>query len=161
MSDKIHPAATHHLPHFVTPPGESDFLFNVVIVLVIIGIFTLGNLYLRLHSLPERLAHGTGRMQFEIIGVMALLALFTHNNLFWVAALLLAFVRFPDYLSPLLSMSDSLEKMSKEQGVGLAAPQTGAAGEPEVPEPSSVPNGETLAAQEEQSADGAGQEKEG
>ena len=28
----IHPEATHHLPFFITPPGETDILMNVMIV---------------------------------------------------------------------------------------------------------------------------------
>ena len=39
---------------------------------------------------------------------LALLALFTHNNIFWIAALLIAAFRMPDFLSPLQSMAASL-----------------------------------------------------
>jgi hypothetical protein len=45
---------------------------------------------------------------------LALLALFTHNNVFWVAALLLAVVRWPDFSTPLNSIADSLEKLTSE-----------------------------------------------
>ena len=44
--------------------------------------------------------------------MLALLALFTHNHLFWIAALLLALVQFPDFSSPLGSMARSLEKLA-------------------------------------------------
>ena len=37
------------------------------------------------------------KAQFEIVAVLALLALFTHNNYFWVAALLLAMIPIPDF----------------------------------------------------------------
>jgi hypothetical protein len=49
-------------------------------------------MYFWLHSIPERLAHGSSKVQFQLVAVMSLLALFTHNNAFWVAALLLALV---------------------------------------------------------------------
>ena len=32
MAKAIHPEATHHLPFFITPPGETDILLNVMIV---------------------------------------------------------------------------------------------------------------------------------
>jgi hypothetical protein len=51
-------------------------------------------------------------VQFEIVAVLALLALFTHNHLFWVAGLLLALVPFPDFVTPLTSMAQSLGRMS-------------------------------------------------
>jgi hypothetical protein len=48
----------------------------------------------------------------QLIGVMCLLALFTHNNLFFFAALLLAAVRLPDWSTPLNSIARSLEQQS-------------------------------------------------
>lgn len=47
--------------------------------------------------------------------VLALLALFTHNNIFWVAALILALLKLPDFLTPINSMSESLKKLTKDQ----------------------------------------------
>jgi hypothetical protein len=41
--------------------------------------------------------------------------MFTHNNMFWVAALLLATMKLPDYATPLNSISRSLEEfMARE-----------------------------------------------
>jgi len=45
-----------------------------------------------------------------------LLALFTHNNVFWVAALILALLKFPDFLTPINSISDSLKKLTAQEG---------------------------------------------
>ena len=42
---------------------------------------------------------------------MAVLALFTRNHLFWVAALVLALVRIPDFISPINSIASSLRSM--------------------------------------------------
>ena len=48
--------------------------------------------------------------------VLALLALFTHNNVFWVAAVILALLKFPDFLTPINSISDSLKKLTAQEG---------------------------------------------
>ena len=47
--------------------------------------------------------------------VLALLALFTHNNIFWVAALILALLKLPDFLTPINSISESLKKLTPEE----------------------------------------------
>lgn len=85
---------------------------TIMLAALLIGVVLLGTFYLHLHSLPERLAHKHGRMQFELVAVLGLLALFTHNNLFWVAALLLAFVQLPDFMTPLGSIANSLSRMA-------------------------------------------------
>ena len=112
MSKAINPAATQHLPFFITAPGETDILLNVMIGFSILVIFLVGVLYLRLHHLPEHIAHTTQKIQYEVVAVLALIAMFTHNNLFWIAALLLALVQIPDFLTPIQGMADSLAKMA-------------------------------------------------
>jgi hypothetical protein len=111
------PTAVEHVPPFITAPGQTDVLFVVTVVLLIAIVLLIGNLYFRLHALPEHVAHRTNRVQMEIVAVLALLALFTHNHLYWIAALLLAFVHLPDFSTPINSMSQSLEKLAR--GVGL------------------------------------------
>jgi hypothetical protein len=118
MSDALHPLAPHHLPAFVAGPGETDVLLYAMIALVIGAVLMVGNLYFQLHSFPERMAHRTNRVQVEIVAVLCLLALFTHNHAFWIAALLLAMIRFPDFSTPLNRIADSLER----EGDGTAAP---------------------------------------
>ncbi len=59
-------------------------------------VVAFGLLFLRLHSLPERMAHRGHKLQFEIVAVLGLIALFTHIHAFWIAALLLALIDFPD-----------------------------------------------------------------
>ena len=112
MEQQINPLATHHLPPFVTAPGETDILFNVMVVVLIVMILLLGAFYFRLHALPERMAHRANRTQIEIIGVLALISLFTHNHLFWIAGLLLAMVQFPDFRTPIVSIADSLNRIA-------------------------------------------------
>ena len=105
-----HPVASQHLPWFITAPGQSDALFTFATLVVIATILGLGVLFLRLHSLPERMGHK--KLQFEVVAVLGLLSLFTHVHLFWVAGLLLALIDLPDFTTPLKRMAGALEKLS-------------------------------------------------
>ncbi len=112
MTTVIHPEATHHLPFFITPPGETDILMNVMMVFLALVVFLIGILYLRLHALPEHMAHRTQKVQYEIVAVLALISLFTHNHIYWIIGLLLALVQLPDFSTPLSRMADSLARMA-------------------------------------------------
>jgi hypothetical protein len=122
ISKTLNPAATHHLPSFITPPGETDTLMVVTAVFLLLVVLMIGNLYLQLHAFPEHRAHRTNKVQFEIVAVLALLALFTHNHLYWIAALLLAMVTFPDLSTPLSTIADSLRKIAGD-GNGETKPE--------------------------------------
>ena len=76
VSDSIHPAASDHLPSFITAPGQTVVLMVVMGVILLLFVVMVGVLYFRLHALPERFAHK--KVQFEIVCVLALLAMFTH-----------------------------------------------------------------------------------
>jgi hypothetical protein len=112
LSEALHPSAPHHLPGFITAPGDTDVLMIVVGIILIGAVLGVGNLYLHLHTLPERMAHKSQKLQFEIVAVLGLLALFTHNHLFWVIGLLLAMVDLPDFGTPLRRIAGSVEKMA-------------------------------------------------
>lgn len=112
MSELVHPAAPHHLPSFITAPGDTDILMIVVGIILIAAVLAVGNIYLRLHTLPERMAHKSQKLQFEIVAVLGLLALFTHIHLFWVAGLLLAMIDLPDFGTPLRSIAGSVAKIA-------------------------------------------------
>ena len=114
MATGMHPAAPHHLPPFITAPGDTDWFFNGSAIFLIFLVIALGTLYFRLHALPEHLAHGSeNKLQFQLVGVLCLLALFTHNQIFWVAALFLALIRIPDLATPLAAMANSLSRMAR------------------------------------------------
>jgi hypothetical protein len=86
-----------------------------------------GILFLRLHTLPERLAHKGKKLQFEIVAVLGLLALFTHVHLFWVAGLLLALIDIPDFSGAFARMAGALEKIAGTRSEAVAdAPDTAA-----------------------------------
>jgi hypothetical protein len=81
-------------------------------IFLIAAVLGAGNIYLRLHSLPERMAHKSQKLQFEIVAVLGLLALFTHNHLFWVIGLFLAMIDLPDFGTPLRRIAGSVEKLA-------------------------------------------------
>src|SRR5215207_398452 len=113
MTDSHHPLASHQLPSFITAPGETDVLMVVMAVIMAVSILGFGILFFRLHTLPERMAHRSHKLQFEIVAVLGLLALFTHIHLFWVAGLLLALIDLPDFGARSLSrIAGSTEKIA-------------------------------------------------
>jgi hypothetical protein len=112
MSPVINPAAPHHLPMFITLPGNTDVLMVVMAVVMVLSVLGIGILYFRLHSLPEQIAHKGQKLQFQIVAILGLLALFTHQHIFWVAGLLLAMVDFPDFSTPLGRMTRAVEKIA-------------------------------------------------
>jgi hypothetical protein len=128
MAESLNPAAPHHLPGFITAPGETDVLMVVMGFILLFGILMFGILFLRLHSLPERVAHKSHKIQFEVVAVLCLIALFTHMHIFWVAALLLAMIDIPDFGGSLARIATSAEKIADVRpGEGADAPQSMAA----------------------------------
>ena len=128
MAASLNPAAPHHLPVFITAPGETDVLMIIVAVFLVLAVLAVGLLFLRLHTLPERMAHRSHKLQFEIVAVLGLLALFTHQHIFWVAGLLLALIDLPDFGNPLRRIAGSLEKIAglkPGEGAGEAPDETG------------------------------------
>jgi NADH:ubiquinone oxidoreductase subunit 5 (subunit L)/multisubunit Na+/H+ antiporter MnhA subunit len=144
MTEPLHPAAPHHLPAFISAPGETDVLMVVTAVFLVLAVLAVGLLFLRLHTLPERMAHKSHKLQFEIVAVLGLLALFTHQHIFWVAGLLLALVDIPDFGGALRRMAGSLEKIAGiKPGEGAAempdeAATSKAAGEGVVEVPTTI-----------------------
>jgi len=109
MSNIPNPNATSHLPMFIAGPGQTDVcliigVFSLITVLLLVGVF-----YFSLHALPERMAHGADKMKLQFVGIRSLVARFTHNNYFWIAALLIAALELPDFLSPIKSLARSVK----------------------------------------------------
>jgi hypothetical protein len=119
MSPSVNEAAPHHLPFFITAPGQTDVLLVIMAIVLVFSVLGIGVFFFWLHSLPERMVHN--KVQFDIVAVLALLSLFTHIHAFWVAALLLALIRFPDFSSwdfrkPLNQMAVSLDRIATADG---------------------------------------------
>ncbi|MGZ3309220.1 MAG: hypothetical protein ACXU8R_11935 [Xanthobacteraceae bacterium] len=90
-------------------------LFNITMVFVLLSVVFFGIVFLTIHSLPERLAHKSKKVQLDIVAVLCLLALFSHEHVFWVAALLLAFIDIPDFSTPFKRMVTAVETIAEQQ----------------------------------------------
>ena len=143
MDKTAHPAATEHLPAFITAPGDTDVLMVVVALILALSVLAFGILFLRLHTLPERIAHKSHKIQFEIVAVLGLIALFTHMHIFWIAGLLLALIDLPDFGSSLNRIAGSTEKLAGlKPGEGLVEiPTTAGHGEEPADPPSRADGG--------------------
>jgi len=139
LTTSPNPAATDHLPFFITAPGETDVLFNITLAIVVAAIILTGVVFLTIHSLPERMAHKSKKIQLDIIAVLCLLALFTHQHAFWFAALLLAFIDIPDFLTPVTRIANSVETIAGSEDAG-SAPAEASASPPAAPK--ALPIGE-------------------
>ncbi|HET8545026.1 MAG TPA: hypothetical protein VFL68_11000, partial [Pseudolabrys sp.] len=73
------------MPMFITAPGQTDVLMVVMAITLAVAVVGFGVFFLRLHTLPERIAHKGHKIQFEIVAILGLIALFTHMHIFWVA----------------------------------------------------------------------------
>ncbi len=103
-----------HIPGYLAGPDGDPLMTGIAIVLIV-SVLLIGVLYFKLHAVPEHIAHGKNHTQMQLIAILTILALFTHNNLFWVAALVLAVVEMPDFLAPLKSIASSLEIIAKSK----------------------------------------------
>jgi hypothetical protein len=115
MTASPNPIATSHLPFFITAPGDTDVLYNIMVVVVVASIIATGIIFLTIHSLPERMAHKSKKIQFDIVAVLGLLGLLSHEHVFWVAALLLAFIDIPDFLTPFKRIATSVETIAGQE----------------------------------------------
>jgi len=112
LATEIHPQAPHKLPFFLPGADGSDVLLVVMGVFLVGVIFSVGVLYWKLHSLPERMAHKSQKLQFEFVAVLGLISLFTGMHAFWIAGLLLALIDIPDFGTPLRGIAGSVERIA-------------------------------------------------
>ena len=113
MNDSVALVNPDHLPFYITGPGETDVLFFLVAIFLTLAVVAFGAFYFTIQSIPDRMVEGSGKAQMQIVGLLGLLSLFTLNNAFWIAALLLAAIRIPDFATPLGSISKSLKKLAR------------------------------------------------
>ena len=117
--------APHHLPFYLAPGSGTDVLMVVMGIFLIGTVLWVGTLYWKLHSLPERMAHKSQKLQFEIVAVLGLISLFTHMHIFWVAGLLLAMIDLPDFGTPLRSIARlGREDRRRRAGRAVASPNS-------------------------------------
>ncbi len=110
MSGQLSPEAMERLPFWVTAPGATDgfmLLIGLVLALILLG---FGALYFTVQAIPDRMAAGAHKIQMQVVGILGLISLFSLNNAFWVAAILIAAVPlhevFPG-LKPKLDAGDT------------------------------------------------------
>lgn len=121
MAPSQNPLTPHILPWFVTAPGDTDWLYAATTVVVLVCVVLLGVFFFWLHALPERMGHK--KLQFEIVAVLGLISLFTHQHIFWIIGLLLAVIEIPDFISPVRRIATAAEKMAGlTPGEAAAAP---------------------------------------
>ena len=108
----MHPAAPHHVPFYLPGPDGSDPVMVGTGIFLIVAVVAFGLLFLRLHTLPERMAHRGHKLQFEVVAVLGLLALFTGIHAFWVVGLLLALIDIPDFAGPMRRIAGSAERIA-------------------------------------------------
>ena len=108
MSTATDSIELEYLPFFVTAPGDSDLLFGATGLFLVLVTLGFGALYFTIQAIPDRLADGASKVQLQLVGLLGLLSLFTMNNAFWVAALLLAAIRIPDLVTPLRDIVGAL-----------------------------------------------------
>ena len=111
------------MPFYITAPNETDVLMWGTGIFLIGAVLWVGTLYWRLHSLPERMAHKSQKLQFEIVAVLGLISLFTHNHIFWIAGLLLALIDIPDFGTPMRTIADSVERIADATPGAPEAPE--------------------------------------
>jgi len=126
----MHTAAPHYLPPFITPPGQTDYFLLGMAVFLAAAVLGFGVLFFHLHTLPERIAHKSHKLQFEIVAVLGLISLFTHMHIFWIIGLVLALIDIPDLGGWLGRIAGSVEKIATRSGGSsghaVTAAETGA-----------------------------------
>lgn len=126
MAAQMHPEAVGHPPAFFAEPGSPDTLLWIVGIVLLLSFLGVGLVFLRLHTLPERIAHKRQKLQFEIVAVLGLLALFTHIHSFWIAGLILALVDVPDFTGVFRKMAGSLDVIASNTAtLGDSRPEQG------------------------------------
>lgn len=106
------------LPWFVAGPGQTDALMVIMGIFLIAFVLLFGVLFLRLHHLPEHIAQKQQKVQYEIVAVLGLLAMFTHENILWVAGLLLAMIDLPNFTELFTRIAQSVEQIARKTNEG-------------------------------------------
>ncbi|TCL09196.1 hypothetical protein BXY66_1241 [Shimia isoporae] len=92
METNISVEAMAHMPFWVTGPDQTDGFMWVVGFVLVAALLGFGALYFTIQSIPDRMATGMHKVQIQLVSVLGLISLFTLNNAFWIAAILIAAV---------------------------------------------------------------------
>ena len=61
------------------------------------------------------MAHKSKKILLDLIALLCLLALLTHEHFFWFVAIVLAFIDIPDFLTPVNRIASSVESMAGQE----------------------------------------------
>ena len=143
MNEPVVTVVHDNLPFYITGPAESDILLIVVAVALVGVVVGFGALYFTIQAIPDRIAKGSSKAQMQVVGLLGLISLFTMNNLYWIAAILLAAVRIPDFVTPLADIARSLRSRTDGEA-GSRHSQSGESGKKSQVS-STAENGEAIA----------------
>ena len=110
MNSSISDEALARLPFWVTPPGDTDGFLVVVGCFLILILLGFGALYFTIQAIPDRMAAGAHKVQMQVVGVLGLISLFTLNNTFWIAAILIAAVPLHEVFPSISPSPDTSEE---------------------------------------------------
>jgi hypothetical protein len=102
-----------HLPWFITEPGQTDWLMLFTAIFLLVFVATVGVLMMRLLYLPLMMASQEQKVQYEIVGVPCILAMFSPGNFLWIAAVLVASIEFPDFTPLFDRIADAIQRISE------------------------------------------------
>lgn len=84
----------------------------VVLVAVLIG---FGALYFTIQAIPDRMATGAHKVQMQLVSMLGLVSLFTMNNAFWIAAILIAAVPLHEVFPAFRTSMDTVPEADVEE----------------------------------------------
>jgi len=76
------------------------------------------------------MAHKSKKILLDLIALLCLLALLTHEHLFWFIAIVLAFIDIPDFLTPVNRIAKSMESLAGQEA-GEEPPDVSTSNPPE------------------------------
>ena len=104
------PASSAFLPR---SGSGTDVLMVVMGIFLVGAVLWVGTLYWRLHSLPERMAHKSQKLQFEIVAVLGLIWRSSRTSISSGSrACCSRMIDLPDFGTPLRSIAGSVEKIA-------------------------------------------------
>ena len=98
MKSTLSEEALELFPFWLTAPGETDVFLIAVGIALMLVLLGFGALYFTVQAIPERMAAGTHKAQMQVVGILGLISLFTLNNAYWIAAILLAAIPLHEIL---------------------------------------------------------------
>lgn len=113
-----------HAPWFVAGPGQTDALLILMAVFLVLIVFMFGVLMLRLHHLPEHIAQKEQKVLFQLVATLGLLAMFIHENLFWIAGATAGDGRSSRFLGTTWPHSELGRAYFQEQRIGSPSSRT-------------------------------------